>query len=93
MFATWHRGTPAPAKGVDVGKMRILDTSGDTVIAWEIDNDISVREAEAVFRRQLLARQFAFARRSGGTAEEAERIVSFDPRADEILWVRPIQGG
>ena len=29
----------------------------------------------------------------GAPASEAERIHAFDPSAEEIIWVRPIQGG
>ena len=35
----------------------------------------------------------AFARPLGAPVEQAERIRSFDPSAEEIIWVRPIQGG
>ena len=76
-----------------MGMMRILDRTGDSVIEWDLDNEWAVQQAEAIFREKLLARHLAFARPEGATAEEAERIFSFDPNAEEIIWVRPIQGG
>jgi hypothetical protein len=80
-------------RGWDVGKMRILDSTGDTVVEWDASSEPLTRRAEAIFKRQSLSCQMAFARHSGGTAEEVERIRSFDPTAEEIIWVRPIQGG
>jgi hypothetical protein len=76
-----------------MGTMRILDETGDTTIEWTLDDDQAMRHAEALFRQQLAQRQIAFARPARGTVEEAERVFSFDPSAEEILWVRPIQGG
>jgi len=76
-----------------MGKMRILDESGDTTIEWDVDDDSTVRHAEDTFRWQIRNRQMAFARPARASIEEAERVYSFDPTVEEILWVRPIQGG
>ena len=76
-----------------LGTMRILDETGDTTIEWTVDDDEALRRAEALFRQQMNARQMAFARPAHGTVEDADRIFSFDPNAEEIIWVRPIQGG
>lgn len=76
-----------------MGTMRILDQTGDSVVEWDLQDTWAVQQAEAVFNDRLRARQLAFARPEGATADEAERIFSFDPAAEEIIWVRPIQGG
>lgn len=77
-----------------MGKLRVLDPSGDTVVDWMIGDHETVREAEDLFSRLLTQeRRMAFARPAGGKAEDAEMIRSFDPTAEEILVVRPIQGG
>jgi hypothetical protein len=77
-----------------MGKLRVLDASGDTVVDWQIEDNEAVREAEALFQRLLVEeRRMAFGRPTGGKADEAELIRSFDPTAEEILIVRPIQGG
>jgi len=76
-----------------MGMMRVLDHRGDSVIEWELDDAGAVQQAEAIFNDKLRARQLAFARPEGATADEAERIFSFDPNVEEIIWVRPIQGG
>lgn len=77
-----------------MGTMRVLDSTGDTAVAWEIGDTEAVQEAEALFRRLLNdERRMAFARPAGAKADEAELIRTFDPAAEEILMVRPIQGG
>ena len=76
-----------------MGKMRILDATGDTVIEWTADSDVLIREAEAIFAQKIFERQMAFARPAGAAVEEAERVYAFDPGAEEIIWVRPVQGG
>ena len=77
-----------------MGKLRVLDASGDTVVDWEVGDCKAVREAEAMFQRLLTEeRRMAFARPADGKAQDATLIRSFDPTADEILVVRPIQGG
>ena len=76
-----------------MGTMRILDCTGDTLVDWDIDDRTAVREAEELFARLSAERRIPFARAAGAAAEEAERIRTFDPRLEEIIWVRPIAGG
>jgi hypothetical protein len=76
-----------------MGLMRIIDETGDTVVTWGPDDPATIAEAAAIFRRLDLERRMAFARPAGAPASEAERIHAFDPHAEEIIWVRPIQGG
>jgi hypothetical protein len=76
-----------------MGTMRILDHSGDTAVAWDLDDEATVRAAEELFARLSAECKMAFARPPGAPAEEAERIRRFDPAAEEIIWVRPVQGG
>jgi hypothetical protein len=79
--------------GLTMGTMRILDHTGDTTIAWSVDDPESIAKAERVFDRLARERKIPFARGAGAPANEAERIRTFDPTADEILWVRPVAGG
>jgi hypothetical protein len=76
-----------------MGVMRILDRTGDTVVAWDVADPTSVAEAEALFARLTRECKIPFARPATGTARDAERIRSFDPAIDEIVWVRPVAGG
>jgi hypothetical protein len=76
-----------------VGKMRILDSTGDTLVTWDVDDESATRQAENLFAQLTLERKIPFARSAGASADEAEQIHSFDPNAEEIIWVRPITGG
>ncbi len=76
-----------------MGTMRILDSTGDTLVDWEVDDHAAVREAEALFARLTAERRIPFARAAGAPAAEAEQIRRFDPQAEEIIWVRPVAGG
>ncbi len=76
-----------------MGTMRILDHTGDTAVTWDLDDETAVRAAEEIFEREAAQSKMAFARSFGAPVEQAERIRSFDPSAEEIIWVRPIQGG
>jgi hypothetical protein len=35
----------------------------------------------------------AFARPQGASAEDTTLVRDFDAEAEEIIWVRPVQGG
>ncbi len=76
-----------------MGRMRILDESGDRVVNWNADQPDSVEQAAAVFTEMTSKCRIPFARSEGAPASEATRIRTFDPAAEEIIWVRPIQGG
>lgn len=76
-----------------MGTMRILDRTGDTCLTWSLDDPASLAEAEARFDRLRAERKIPFARAVGAPATDAERITRFDPAAEEIVWVRPVQGG
>ena len=76
-----------------MGTMRILDQSGDTAVTWDLDDETTLRAAREIFEREAAQSKMAFARPLGAPVEQAERIRSFDPGAEEIIWVRPIQGG
>jgi len=76
-----------------VGVMRILDRTGDTVVAWDVADPASLAEAEALFARLTRECKIPFARPTAGAAGDAERIRHFDPALDEIVWVRPVAGG
>lgn len=76
-----------------MGLMRIVDSTGDTQVRWSIDDPATLAEAEAIFRRLAASGSMAFARPEGRPAEEATLVRSFDPAAEEIIWVRAVQGG
>jgi hypothetical protein len=76
-----------------MGVMRVLDATGDTMVTWSLDDAATLQRATAMFDREVRAGKLAFAVPSGRRETEAERIKQFDPRAEEIIWVRALQGG
>jgi hypothetical protein len=72
--------------------MRILDQTGDTTVAWSLDDAASVKEAAALFERER-CRRVPFARRAGAPAQEAKIVTEFDPTAEEIIWTQPVVAG
>jgi hypothetical protein len=77
-----------------MGVLRILDATGDTVLAWSVDDPDSVERAEAAFAHQLRRRhRVPFARACGEAANRARPITTFDPAAEEIVFASPVMGG
>lgn len=76
-----------------MGVMRVIDRTGDSRVAWKVGDATSVDRAREIFDRLLGERQLAFARSARAPATTAERIWSFEPAAEEIIWVRPVAGG
>jgi hypothetical protein len=76
-----------------MGIMRILDATGDSTVSWSSEDAATCERAATVFEQMRCRKHLAFAVPAGGRAADAELVQSFDPRADEIIWVRAIQGG
>lgn len=74
-----------------MGTMAIPDHTGHTSVAWRTDDPVSIRAAERTFASLTDQRLVAFARRS--PADEFEQLRGFDATVDQIMWVRPLQGG
>jgi hypothetical protein len=77
-----------------MGTMAIPDHTGHRSVAWHPDDATSIADAEQLFRSLTEQRLIPFARlRVPDRGADFEQIRSFDPEADEIMWVRPLQGG
>jgi hypothetical protein len=74
-----------------MGVMRILDSSGDTEVLWDVSDDEALAKAASLFGELASEGKLAFERNEPQTT--ASRVREFNPQADEIIWVRPIQGG
>ena len=78
--------------------LRILSRCGDTKLAWDVraaevgdpEALAAIREAEEVFAEQRARGATAFRVAPG---RPAERIDSFDPRAEQIVMVPRVAGG
>ena len=75
-----------------MGIMRILDETGDTTVAWSVDDPKSVEHARRRFARQRCS-AVPIARPAGAPASATRIITEFDPSVDEIIWARPVAGG
>jgi len=71
--------------------MAIPDHTGHTSVEWRPDDAASVRVAERTFATLTDQRLVAFARHSA--KDEFTQLRRFDAAVDQILWVRPLQGG
>ena len=77
-----------------MGMLRVMDQTGDTVVAWRLDDEASLAAAEAEFTHQLTRRhRVPFARRCGEAANRARPITAFDPTVEEIVFAAPVMGG
>ena len=77
-----------------MGTLRILNSSGDTCVDWDLADHETVRAAEQLFERLLvIEKKIPFSRAVGAPADDAVQIDRFDPQAQEIIFVRPITGG
>jgi hypothetical protein len=86
--------TRATEREMLMGMLRVLDHTGDTVVAWDLDDDASLVAAEAEFEHQLKRRhRVPFARRCGEAANRAKPIIAFDPTVEEIVFAAPVMGG
>ena len=74
-----------------MGEMQFLNETGHSTLAWSPTDDASIEIAEAEFDKLLHEGYVAFQREH--REKEATRVDTFDPTADEILWLRPLQGG
>lgn len=71
-------------------KFLVMDRSGHSTIDFAANAD-ALREAQAKFDELVKGQKYAAARRTGpGTSE---LIRKFDPGAEEILFIPPMQAG
>ena len=71
--------------------MQFLNETGHSTLEWSFGDEASVEIAETEFDKLLHEGYVAFQREHG--EKEAQRVDSFDPTAEEILWLRPLRGG
>jgi len=71
--------------------LRILDRSGDTVVAWEPGVKTEEKKAKTKFDEMAKMGYLMFATEAPG--KTPEQVRSFDPQAFEIVAVAPFKGG
>lgn len=84
--------TGSKKKAVVKGELAILDDTGDTKVMWSKDNDDEVDAARAQFNT-LTRKGYTAYRATGKDGKKGEQIREFDPDAERIILVPPVQGG
>lgn len=72
--------------------LRILDSTGDTRVAFDTQDPVSFAEADKVFREKISRGYSAFSTPAGG-AEPAKRISELKNASEETILISPITGG
>jgi hypothetical protein len=81
-----------------MGVLRVLSHHGDDRYTWE-KNAVEVGDPEAIAAIREAERIFTEQRAKGATAvkvmpgKPAERLVRFDPEAEEIVMIPRVVGG
>lgn len=73
-----------------MGTMLIPDHTGHTTVSWEPGDTASEALAAERFSELRVLRLQPFRCEA---PNQYVALASFDPAAEEILWVRPLQGG
>ena len=74
-----------------MGQMRVLDSSGDRQVNWELENKASIEAAEEV-AKTLAAAGFTFFGVVPGT-DKGSRLKRFDPAQETIIAIPRVSGG
>lgn len=74
-----------------MGALRIMGVKGDTKVAWSKDNTDEVAAARRTFE-DLTEKGFV-AFKVEKVERQGERVLVFDPNAEQIILVPPMQGG
>ena len=73
-----------------MGTMSIPDATGHSVVSWHTDDPSAIDRARSAFTTLKAQRLVPFGRNG---ADEFEQLREFVADTDEIMWVRPLQGG
>lgn len=73
-------------------ELAIMDTTGDTKVLWDPENEDEVSGARAQFDL-LVGKGFSAFRVRGEKGEPGEQIRTFDPRAGRIVLIPALAGG
>jgi hypothetical protein len=74
------------------GQMHDLNEKGDTKIVWSADNPDEVAIAKTAFDAARKKGMLAY-KAEGRKGERGSQIREFDPDAERIILVKPLQGG
>lgn len=75
-----------------MGEMRTMGGKGDTKISWDAASPDEVANARRSFD-DLVGKRYAAWSVKGKNGDKDKRIYAFDPDAERIILVPPMQGG
>lgn len=73
-------------------EIRILGAEGDTVVAWDHDDEAEVQTARDTFDRMTRQGYLAY-RAEGKDDRRGSQIRTFDPTIERIVLVPAMRGG
>lgn len=68
----------------------IMNSSGDTKVAWAVDNEVEVETAKTEFNRWIESGYAAFAMNG---PDQGVQLKSFDPMEKDIIMLPQMVGG
>jgi hypothetical protein len=72
-------------------KQLVMDRTGHSEHVFDRANEVKLKEAMERFDDLVNKQKFAAAVRTG--PGELQKVTSFDPNAEETVFVPPLQGG
>lgn len=84
--------TETESKPSYTGEMAIMGKEGDTKIMWDKSKRVEVDNAKATFER-LVKEGYSVFRVAGKEGDKGEQIREFDPDAERLIFVPPLQAG
>lgn len=72
-------------------EMQVMDPSGHTTTAWDPDIPAEVDAARATFEAMTGKGYQAF--HVGRRGQQAERMTTFDPDAEQMILIPQLRGG
>lgn len=75
--------------------LRILDTTGDTELEFDVQTGTNLAEATQLFTDMVKAGYLAYAIRDGKRDDLKDKVIiyDFDPKEEEILMTPMLRGG
>ena len=74
-----------------MGELKVLDMSGDTKHIWDSEKDDEVEAMETLFEELTEKGYKAFKVDKDG--DKGKKMKKFDPSAEKMIMVPPLQGG
>ena len=74
-----------------MGELRTMGRMGDTKVIWDRNSADEVKAAKDTFDRLTEKSYIAYSVKKRG--KKGKKITEFDPAAERIILVPPLQGG